>query len=1038
VRLVSSDEVSVKDGMLILQLANDEFTRGVTGEVWFRLENSGQEEIEIITATAAGRRPSSTVRFQLVDEDDNVLVTAPFTQATGENLVSLANNNVVARIPAGRAFTSEPTSITIPSGVPDQVRVRLIIDSISYHQTRDDQVIMQGLTGEHRVRLMDTSYYGELLSITPKASFGEEDIFISGMAVDRDSKQPLAEAILKLVITVAGYDRIAEVETDINGEFTYTFTPLEGESGRYAVSLVHPDLLDKPVHDRFTIGRVLASPQNIKLTAPRNYEESFFIEVAAGAGSNLTNLRLEYNEEDQPESVYPEGVTVTLVEPVTAMEEQSKIKIPVKLWANNIADDRSRLILRLISDEAPPEGWATIRIDTLFTTAEPTLFFEPNRIEAGVVQGDVVTEHVKLENRGLAAMEEVRLTLVDLDENPAPSWVNLSIPEELGDIEVGEERDVPITFTPGNNVEEGAYSFILQVEAFNNPTTNIYLFVIVNLDGEGGALFKVSNIYTGTIGQDGNLIQGLENATITLQNENTLITEPEQKTDHLGEAMFSDLPAGNYKCRITAPNHQEQISRVTIKPGLTATRDVFLDYTLVTVTWEVKEITIEDRYEIILKATFESDVPAPVVVTEPTSLSMPKLKKGMVYNGEFTLTNHGFIRADDLRFEIPPSDENFRFELLKGVPDSLAAKEKVVIPYRITCLKDLEQDDGSGGGKCFTYRKCLRIPYKYKCANDHNSSGSTLFCWTYAYGSCGGGGGGGSWRPVGGGGGGGWYGVGGSGGGGGSVSYPAPPSEPIKGVKCLPKPAKPCPPCQDNKPGEDDDNNVPVGSVVNTILRQYNRSNEDISVKIPGGAISEHRYYENDRWNWSFDRHNLEFKYDGSGTVVEVLMGGISYTADSFNGDSYRNRSFRILRTDSGYIWKESRGDWKTFDDQGKLLAYGTHNRTIAMALYEDGRFTGWLDGDGNQLLWYSYQGDKISMIEDIEGRSVSYTYSGDNIHTFTNLRGYATTYGYSGGKLSRIEEPGGKVRNIHLRPLWRRRQSHRRQWSQVPLRVRL
>jgi hypothetical protein len=40
--------------MLALQLGNEEFTRGVSGSVWFRLENTGEEEIEIITAKSNG------------------------------------------------------------------------------------------------------------------------------------------------------------------------------------------------------------------------------------------------------------------------------------------------------------------------------------------------------------------------------------------------------------------------------------------------------------------------------------------------------------------------------------------------------------------------------------------------------------------------------------------------------------------------------------------------------------------------------------------------------------------------------------------------------------------------------------------------------------------------------------------------------------------------------------------------------------------------------------------------------------------------
>jgi hypothetical protein len=54
-----------------------------------------------------------------------------------------------------------------------------------------------------------------------------------------------------------------------------------------------------------------------------------------------------------------------------------------------------------------------------------------------------------------------------------------------------------------------------------------------------------------------------------------------------------------------------------VKPGITLNEDVFMQYTLVTVEWSVQEIALEDRYEIVLDATYETDVPAPVLVIEP-------------------------------------------------------------------------------------------------------------------------------------------------------------------------------------------------------------------------------------------------------------------------------------------------------------------------------------------------------------------------------------------------------------------------------------
>jgi stage V sporulation protein SpoVS len=773
--------------MLSLQLGNEEFVRGVSGSVWFRLENSGQEEIEIIAATNAGKQNSSTIRYQLVDADGNVLVTAPFKQIGTADLVTLKNGNVVTRIPAGEAFISLPTEILIPSGVPDELTVRLIIDKISYHQTREDEVNMQGLAGEFQLILKDTSYYGEIGTADPAVSTGDEDIVISGRAIDRETGISLGFVPLKLTVTVAGYERTVDVETDEVGAFSYTFTPLDGESGTFQLRAVHPDLLDKPVQGSFVITKVIVNPTNINLAVPRNYQQNMPIKISTGAGTELNNLRLLYAPEDQDGGVLPDGVFVTPGDPVVHIGQKQTVTIPISLWANNLATASGKVVLKVVSDESGPDGWGLITINTAFSTAKPVLAFKPTTLETGVIQDGIVTETIKLTNKGLAALEQVVLNITNLNGTKAPSWVHLVIKPELGDIEIGQERDVPISFSPGQAIAPGPYQFVLNVTSDNYTATPIYLFAIVNQDGQGHILFKASDIYTGTPSGDGGLVEGLAGASITLQNEDTLVSQQAKVTDALGEAEYRDLPAGWYKFRITAKNHQEQISRIYIKPGLTSTKDIFMEYNLVTVSWEVNEITIEDRYEIVLTATFESDVPAPVVIAEPGSLTLPALKTGMVMNGEFTLTNHGFIRADDLQFRMPASDAHFKFELLEGMPTSLNAKQTITVPYRITCLKSLDQEDGSGGG-CATYRACATVPYKYECANGVGSGGSTSHCWTYTYGSCGGGGG------TSGTGGGSYY----YGGTGGSTSAYVPVPQKLSGAKCLPKPNKECPKCDPN------------------------------------------------------------------------------------------------------------------------------------------------------------------------------------------------------------------------------------------------
>ncbi|MEW8692851.1 MAG: hypothetical protein AB2535_17560, partial [Candidatus Thiodiazotropha endolucinida] len=151
---------------------------------------------------------------------------------------------------------------------------------------------------------------------------------------------------------------------------------------------------------------------------------------------------------------------------------------------------------------------------------------------------------------------------------------------------------------------------------------------------------------------------------------------------------------------------------------------------LITVECSITEITIEDKYEITLNTTFETDVPAAVVVLEPSSTTLPDMAVGDVFQSELRLTNYGLIRADELQFTPPSEDGYYRFEFLANLPDTLSANESLVIPYRVTALTPFEADGaGSGGDTCSVYEKGTRIEYKYVCKNGVTTRGSTIHDW---------------------------------------------------------------------------------------------------------------------------------------------------------------------------------------------------------------------------------------------------------------------------------------------------------------------
>ncbi|MCG8637232.1 MAG: fibronectin type III domain-containing protein, partial [Desulfobacterales bacterium] len=999
VRITRSHTLETLDAMLKLTMFNDPFIRGGLGRVWFELENTGAAEIEIITAQNSGASPGQA-DFYLVDTTDNVLSTASLKQALGDKVLTLSNKKTVARIPAGERFTSNPVDIFVPANAPDQVIVRLDLSDIYYHLGRPDEITMEGLTTRQEISLTDTSYYGKILSAFPEVSKGDQDITITGQALDRATDAPLADVPLNLIITVNGFERKIPVETIADGTFTHIFEPLENEAGIFRVNAVHPDLLDRPDQGSFIINRVQVSPSKISLSIPKNYEQKISLKVITEQGTDLTNLSLS------PEATLPQGVHLSAADPIPLVTGGSTISLNFALWADNTADEASEIRLKVTSDESGDTPWGLILINTLFSESKPALYFTPDHIETGVAQDDIITESITLTNRGLAAMTGVTLSLIDATGSPAPDWIRLNTPSDIGTLAVGEEREVSISFLPGTDEPQGMKVFYLRVTSSNYAVTDIGLYPTVTSSGIGNALFKLSDIYTGTFNAKNELIRGLSGAKIRLQNEETL-SDVTATTDELGEALFEDLPSGPYKCRITADSHQEYTGRVWIKPGITVSKEVFLEYNLVTVEWEVNEITIEDKYEILLTATFETDVPAAVVVAKPQSLTLPDMEKGDVFLGEFTLINHGLVRADNLSIPVPESDANFQYEILTGLPDTLEAKQRITVPYRITCLKSLDRDEEEDtGGGCYTYQKCIPITYGYTCANGDTTSGATRHCFYKRGGTCGStGGSSGSGSAI-------FY-SGGSGG----TSSPAPASTPMISTeqKCMPKPdPRECKSGTCKASGQNQ--STAVGSEINTLMREYRDNATDLSVKVPNGMLTITRRYRSGRWQWDELNRIADGRLDDK-TVYTPSAYGPEYIT---RGDVpykrtargvYTSDTFTVERktdtneyTEDKYTFRDKSGNWITYDSMGRPMSWGDRNNTTATFIYDgqdDAPPSGLADHAGTQVLWFEYDADNnLTRVYDTGAREVRYEYTSNRLTRVVDVLGHDILYEYDGGNL--------------------------------------
>ncbi|MCX7669658.1 MAG: carboxypeptidase-like regulatory domain-containing protein, partial [Anaerolineae bacterium] len=398
---------------------------------------------------------------------------------------------------------------------------------------------------------------------------------------------------------------------------------------------------------------------------------------------------------------------------------------------------------------------------------------------------------------------------------PAPAWIFLASSAQWGSIAVGDRVPVQVTVQPGADVVDGVYRFKLNVRQGAAGVGFVPLTVAVTSAETGQVAFKVSDIFTNTLDANGVRIAGLAGARIRIQNEAVATVDATVTTDASGEAVTPPLPAGRYRWRASGPRHKDASGIVVIRPGVPVTQNVFLEYQVVSFEWSVTETTIQDRYEVVITATFQTEVPAPVVLIEPPSINLPDMQVGEEFTGQITISNYGLIRADDVRFTPPAPNEYFRVEFLATVPTRLDAKSRVVIPYRVVQLKPLPGLTPSGaspfdevkrlsasvvpeaalavrvpdiqrarsraigaqlaglrphaadggpksGGSCGTVALVSGIQYAFDCANGDKSGGSATSMFTKAWGQCGGGTGGGG-GGGGGGFGGGWVGGGGPG-----------------------------------------------------------------------------------------------------------------------------------------------------------------------------------------------------------------------------------------------------------------------------------
>lgn len=549
------------------------------------------------------------------------------------------------------------------------------------------------------------AYRGTVYSDTETAIAGNP-VTLRGQALSNSDNSPVAFEFVKVRVENKGNIREFDAFTDGNGNFVRQFTPLPGEAGTYNINAYFPGFAseDTTPEDSFTLlgMRFEQNDQFLTQVSQRITEGTTF--NGSVKLQNLSNLSL--SGLTATVNGAPSDWTVNVTPEKTSLGGNEEITVNYSI---NVPDDKWSYYnfgLGLSTTEGVTAN-LPIRVDV--ARLLPRLVADTSSLQASMLRGGQTIVEFTVSNQGEVASGELNILL------PNASWLKSASAVKLPSLNPGQSTKVSLLLQPSATQELTVYNGNVVISGDEASLSLPFNFRAISEAKGNLNISVVDELFFFAEGSP-----RLENATITLLDPFTgTVISSEKDAD--GILSKTDLAEGYYKLRITADNHDTYEQNIYIGAGETEDIQAFLSRQTVKYTWTVTPTEIEDKYIITVQSTFETNVPIPTVVIEPSSLDFADLQAvGQVMQIDMKVTNHGLIAANDIALNIGEHPFYKIEPLINGV-DILAAKSSITIPVRITRIADFDTLASSGeistsSGIQVPCSFSLGLSYDYECA----------------------------------------------------------------------------------------------------------------------------------------------------------------------------------------------------------------------------------------------------------------------------------------------------------------------------------
>ncbi|MCL9667296.1 Ig-like domain-containing protein [Rosenbergiella epipactidis] len=566
-------------------------------------------------------------------------------------------------------------------------------------------------------------YLAEIMDISPPVSWQPgQSIVLKGKAWTREGTLLAKQQPLILHLRRDEQIRSFHLTSDTEGNFHYSFLPKFSDNGQWQATVTHPDekaLYFQP-EQSFRVEQLLFSPTQQELAVSNN--EPMRISSEATTAASVKGLYWTLRAKDQPSKRLPAGVSLGKT-PGIDIAAGKQAKLTTELTILPTAGSQGQVTLTALSPLSDDHSRGQLSVNWHRVPDRAKLALSPQRLNIGLTRGTLHTETVQLKNEGNRPAEQLQLRLVDDQGIPAPNWIFFSSPTDLGTLAQGQTLLFELTAVPPATVDEGDYRFRVMIKDDRQAELSLPVQLAISQSGQARLSFHLTDIYTATKDKTGKDIAGINGASIVLQNEAVLSQLWTLTSNEQGEASIKGLAPGTYLWRISADQHQSRQGRMVVNPGENV-QSVFLDYQTVTIHFEVKPTTIDDRYEIDLNTTFQTDVPAPVLVISPAAINLAGLTPGSEKRGTLTLSNHGLVHAENIEMTLPASDPHFTYYFTQSIPKTLLPGEQISLGYQVTARPPsvvekggMRRNESAANAECSAYHAPVRVGWQSTCAS---------------------------------------------------------------------------------------------------------------------------------------------------------------------------------------------------------------------------------------------------------------------------------------------------------------------------------